>query len=143
MKDKDFYTVPLKETKKDERIKKTNHKVFRRDTVPEYQEKRVRKLLKDAGYRGTLVQIENTRVDTKNSFRVTLRDENGIAGKFLVNLTNKSVRFDGRLSDDFTNFFKIKRLLNQCFGALLDLYQFRFTKSPDKKPITTRGNELT
>lgn len=49
----------------------------------------------------------------------------------------------GRLSDDFTNFFKIKRLLNQCFGALLDLYQFRFTKSPDKKPITTRGNELT
>lgn len=95
MKNKDFYTVPLKETKKDERIKKTDYKVFRRDTVPEYQEKRVRKLLKYEGYRGKLVQIENTRVDTKNSFRVTLRDQNGIAGKFLVNLTHKSVRFDG------------------------------------------------
>lgn len=41
------------------------------------------------------MEIENTRVDTKHSFRVTLRDINGINGKFLVNLNSNLVSFDG------------------------------------------------
>lgn len=93
MKDKDIYTVPLEETHD-----KPKNRHYRSDTVPDYQINKVRKLLKVQGYRGKIVEIRNTRVDNRNSFRVVLRDDHDICGKFLVNLSSKLVRFDGTIA---------------------------------------------
>lgn len=93
MKNRKIYTVPL-----DENTNKPKNRHYRNDIVPDYRIRQVRKLLKAQGYRGKIVEIRNTRVDNRNSFRLVLRNDHDICGKFLVNLNSKLVRFDGTIA---------------------------------------------
>lgn len=73
----------------------TSKRYYRSDTVPNFKINQVKDTLRKSGYLGQITEISNTRVNTQNSFKVTLRNSNGISGKFLVNVATNQVTFKG------------------------------------------------